>query len=371
MFSYTPSATGWAILCRPGLMLAVDLRSDDKRLGDLWDLTAAGPSPAAILDALSASGISKTPPFALAVVSASGAALTVRGTIARVETAGVEDAVSGIDASSWTERNFAKFTAIHIDFGAKPGTTALPINDGIARASRLSIAGSVKGEPLAPLPAAEVPLTVEVEEATALPVQTITSLETRVLADDPEVEHDDAVAAPAVQGGYDHLFGQTVMRSVEDAAVREDESDAAPIEDATIVAADLASFRAQRRAARSAAQPAAIVQSYALQLSTGHREPLEHSAVVGRAPTATRVGGNSVPRLITLTNEQQDVSRSHVQLTVEGGTVVITDLHSRNGTIVTLPNRPPQKLRAGEPTAVIAGTVVDLGGGATLTVVEL
>ena len=55
---------------------------------------------------------------------------------------------------------------------------------------------------------------------------------------------------------------------------------------------------------------------------------------------------------------------------VEGGTVVVTDLHSRNGTHVVLPGKSPQKLRQGEPTTVIVGTVVDLGGGVTFTVSE-
>jgi pSer/pThr/pTyr-binding forkhead associated (FHA) protein len=64
-----------------------------------------------------------------------------------------------------------------------------------------------------------------------------------------------------------------------------------------------------------------------------------------------------------------DISRSHLRLTVEGGTVVVTDLQSRNGTTVVQPDRAPVKLRAGEPTPVLAGTVIDLGGGCTMRVV--
>jgi pSer/pThr/pTyr-binding forkhead associated (FHA) protein len=66
----------------------------------------------------------------------------------------------------------------------------------------------------------------------------------------------------------------------------------------------------------------------------------------------------------------QDISRTHAQITAEGGTVVVTDLHSSNGTLVTLPGKPAQKLRPGEPSAVIVGTIIDLGDGATLTVCE-
>ena len=54
---------------------------------------------------------------------------------------------------------------------------------------------------------------------------------------------------------------------------------------------------------------------------------------------------------------------------IPNGTVVITDLHSRNGTHVVAPGKPPVKLRSGEPTPVLTGTVVDLGGGWTIQVV--
>jgi hypothetical protein len=50
-----------------------------------------------------------------------------------------------------------------------------------------------------------------------------------------------------------------------------------------------------------------------------------------------------------------------VHVALEGDTVVVTDLRSRNGTSVVLPGKSPQLLRADEPTPVIPGTVIDLG----------
>jgi hypothetical protein len=91
--------------------------------------------------------------------------------------------------------------------------------------------------------------------------------------------------------------------------------------------------------------------------------------IVGRAPSVSKISGGQIPRLVTLTGND-DISRNHAQFAVEGGTVVVTDLHSRNGTTVILPGRPPQLLRAGEPTSVLVDTIVDLGGGLTLTVKE-
>jgi hypothetical protein len=117
--------------------------------------------------------------------------------------------------------------------------------------------------------------------------------------------------------------------------------------------------------------PEAPVAAFYVELSTGGQERLDQTLVIGRAPAATALGGGSIPRLVTMTTPNQDISRTHAQISVEGGAVVVTDLHSRNGTIVTLPGRAAQKLREGEATVVIPGTIVDLGDGATLTVREV
>ena len=169
------------------------------------------------------------------------------------------------------------------------------------------------------------------------------------------------------------MFGATVMRSVEEAAVRiDDEVDGAEeVGDRTVVVADIAALRAQRRAERGRLANAPPTPRFAIELPSGERELLDPSVIVGRAPSATRVSGSAVPRLVTITTPNSDISRSHVQITVEGDTVVVTDLHSMNGTLVTVPGRNPQRLREGEPTTVITGTILDLGDGATLVVREV
>ncbi|VXB51509.1 FHA domain-containing protein [Pseudoclavibacter sp. 8L] len=111
--------------------------------------------------------------------------------------------------------------------------------------------------------------------------------------------------------------------------------------------------------------------SYIVELSTGATVDLSGPLVLGRAPSmgAEQIGG-VLPRHVKLTGAT-DISRNHVLLTVEGGVIVVTDLHSRNGTDVVMPGRGPQRLRAGEPTAVMPDTVIDLGSGVFLTVRNL
>ncbi|WP_022883045.1 FHA domain-containing protein [Gryllotalpicola ginsengisoli] len=208
-----------------------------------------------------------------------------------------------------------------------------------------------------------------------------------------------ADAPPTDSDTYDHLFGATIMKSVETAAVRpaeEDEEDAdktaaPPPEPSaepqagdagdhdgmTMMSGDIAELR--RRAAAGASHHDAADEpshgrpaepQFRLEFADGAVEELDRPVIVGRAPSASKVAGNQVPRLLTVGAGDPDISRSHVRFTVEGGTVVITDLNSRNGTLMTLPGRPAQRLRGGEPASALAGTVVDLGGGIVITVTD-
>ena len=101
----------------------------------------------------------------------------------------------------------------------------------------------------------------------------------------------------------------------------------------------------------------------------GSIEAIGTEVLLGRSPSVSQVSGVRLPRLVTIGAGDPDISRNHLRVAVEGDTVVVTDLHSRNGTHVVAPGKPPVKLRAGEPTPVLTGTVVDLGGGCTLQVV--
>jgi hypothetical protein len=236
---------------------------------------------------------------------------------------------------------------------------------------------------LPPAPAAPEPLEADdLAEQTWIPEATMVSFEA-------ETEKEPAKAADTSAGtdsdetdgdggDYSFLFGQTVMRSVEDAAHREPEegedAEALTEESAsgpqagdhdghTVHMADIAKLRAKQPKA-----PASSGPKYFVEISTGGQAELDGPVIIGRSPSSNKVTGGAIPQLVSLSGVQ-DISRNHVQFTVEGDTVVVTDLHSRNGTSIMLPGKSPQTLRAGEPAVVLAGTVVDLGG-VTLTVKE-
>jgi len=367
--------------------------------------------------------------------------------------------VDGRSATTWAERRLESVASIDLKLGVDVAALAtLPLERGVAWVDRVAVSGigaatppvsataqpasaqpstaqPILGVPLAKTPAAKVPAAQApavqppaaeatatqspVEAPVAVPalvappaapiiapraetIEDSTIAEfTMASAPDPDDEPARIGEVPTIAEpeafGYDSLFEETMVRSIEDAAVRPEEEDehAAPATPAataaatgdhdgmTMMGSDFAALREARKKARqgvpadaqpgatqgNAAQASTASPSYSLEISGGGSEPLVQSVIVGRAPSVSKVSGGQIPRLVTLTGND-DISRNHVQFSVEGDTVVVTDLHSRNGTTVILPGRPPQLLRAGEPTSVLVDTIVDLGGGLTLTVKE-
>jgi pSer/pThr/pTyr-binding forkhead associated (FHA) protein len=49
-----------------------------------------------------------------------------------------------------------------------------------------------------------------------------------------------------------------------------------------------------------------------------------------------------------------------VEIRVEGWQVLVLDRGSTNGTVITIPGRQPQRLRAGEPFPLPVGATVNL-----------
>ena len=424
-----------------GRVLVVAAPDEPAEVEHIWSLVSSNTSVQGVLDELARNGISSAPEFALLAwsgeLATASATLTtiVRG--AAVVSASVDGEtveVDGRSATTWAERRLESVASIDIKLGVDVAALAtLPLESGVAWVDRVAISGigsatppvsasaprarTITPEPatppveLAKQPAKSAPepalvsppaLPIVAPRADAIEDSTIAEFtmasapddDESVAAEVPAVVEPVAVEPSAAEPeafGYDSLFEETMVRSIEDAAVRPEEEDEhaeatpstapAPVsgdhDGMTMMGADFAALREARKKSRQGA-PAdeqnatakpVTAPSYTLEISTGGSEPLLQSVIVGRAPSVSKVSGGQIPRLVTLTGND-DISRNHAQFSVEGDTVVVTDLHSRNGTSVILPGRQPQLLRAGEPTSVLVNTVVDLGGGLTLTVKE-
>lgn len=96
-----------------------------------------------------------------------------------------------------------------------------------------------------------------------------------------------------------------------------------------------------------------------LRLSTGDVVALDRGVVLGRAPSPSG-GSDETPHLIKLATHDTELSRSHVEVSLDGWHVVVNDLGSMNGTIVTRPGSLPERLRPHEAQIIEPGTTVTL-----------
>ena len=142
----------------------------------------------------------------------------------------------------------------------------------------------------------------------------------------------------------------------------------------TILSSDLARLRdrlpawSQDGASGPFPTPEAAPPAARLVLSTGLVVALDRAVLLGRAPQVARVTNRELPRLVTVPSPNQDISRTHAEVRLEGEHVVVTDLDSTNGVHVSRPGEGVRRLHPGEPSVVGTDEVVDLGDGVTFTV---
>ena len=356
MATYRPDpAHRWLAAVRGGVVLLAPATTASDLVA-LWPhLVDADPMPH-VLDRLTAGGLAATPPFALVVRDADGASVRVvarGGVTVRVG----ESAISGHGVSTWAERVVdagASAITVVADSAASHAHDELPVVEGIVAAGEVTSS----------------PLTAGSVAAAAASLVAGLALPSAPPAEQTMVPAEDTIAAPVTPA--------RAMPPVDDPpSTAEPDGDHDGL---TVASIDVRRLRAERaqRAARDGGEGGALVAGAPvaasapvsnLRLPDGSVEPIGHEVVLGRAPSVSQVSGGRIPRLITIGAGDPDISRNHVRVAVEGDTVVVTDLHSRNGTHVVAPGKPPVKLRAGDPTPVLTGTVVDLGGGWTLQVV--
>lgn len=432
-YSYAPAQTHeWLAVATAGRLLVARVDDGSDRVGLLAATGDEGTAVQQVLEVLTAQGLRATGPFALLFwvdgeLTDKGLGVIVRGdAVVTVDTADGTVSVSSRGVTTWTEQVIESPTGFTVELNPSAPSTVpvLPLQNGAAWVSRVTLAGdrptvSSRPEsapasvPVAPPAAAastpKPPADAPAEAPVDVPAASLHE-ETRVFHTATRGASDDVAPAEAPEAeadadGYDYLFGATVFRPVGAAAVEQPSEDddvvsmpepaflstprttsAAPAAEKTSAPGDhdgrtmLASdiLAARQKTAAGAAPQAPATQPpaqrpaghrYVLELPGGDSQALTAPVILGRAPSVSNVPASVLPHLVTLTGD--DISRSHVRVSVEGDTVVVTDLHSSNGTHVIAPGKLPQLLRAGEPTPVITGTAIDLGSEIVLRVSEV
>lgn len=395
-------ASGWLAICAGTRILMIGAAVDDDALAALWRDIGSLEGTQRVLELLTRDGLSATPPFALVETGEHGRAIVRGGVTVTVTGPGGMESLTGAGVTTWTERLVGSISALTISIDGAMGVRSMPLVSGIVIAAAIdwTAASAAMTRSAASADRGESQL---VEETVVAPPRQ------RKTADRPDPEatvtdirHEEApersTALENPESGYDYLFGDTVFRTVAGAAIVEQQAEEPESEPArrpaadpesepesseigdhdgmTVMTSEVAQLKnglAERKSARGEAAPAeadALPPTIVLSLPNGVRQTLSQPMLVGRAPSVSQVSGGMMPTLVTIGNSDQDISRTHARFALEGGTVVVTDLHSRNGTTVTLPGKASERLRPGEPTCVLPGTIVDFGGGLTVTVDE-
>ncbi|MEO6115480.1 MAG: FHA domain-containing protein [Pseudolysinimonas sp.] len=102
---------------------------------------------------------------------------------------------------------------------------------------------------------------------------------------------------------------------------------------------------------------------FRLRLADGTLVPLDQPVYLGRKPSVPRIHPGGTPLLVTLDSPQREVSSTHLELTMVGGTIVASDTKSTNGSVLRMPGAEPRTLIGGESAVVTPGTVIELGDG--------
>ncbi|MER2133532.1 MAG: FHA domain-containing protein [Arthrobacter sp.] len=103
-----------------------------------------------------------------------------------------------------------------------------------------------------------------------------------------------------------------------------------------------------------------------MRLSTGAVYELDRNIVIGRQPSASRVAGAALPRMVQVPSDSGDISRSHAEVRLEGWHVMLKDLFSTNGTVLIREGSLPRRLAQGEAAILLDGDIAELGDGITL-----
>lgn len=369
-------------------------------------------APEEVLDALVAGGLRAAPAFAIARLEGDTLTAFVRGPLAIA----VEDerwAVqrhSGASLRTWREVVVERVTRLAIvadDADDARAALAPAQAERIAPEGPLSVGRLVYRAPgLGVSAAAEAGRTVDYQEAVVsgilpAPAPPAPAAPAPARAPAPAPARDQGIrpgqddprqiglptpnplmpaggeAPPTTEMRFDDLFGATRNTAVEAAAVRPHDDAAALDDPAAEVSAVLCPTGHPNPPTRSdcaicgAPLDAGRIGRVdrldlgRIRLADGRTVPIDGTIIVGRSPRVERTGADGIPALLALGDASGDISRNHLRVTVEGWTVLVEDLGSTNGTVLT-DAAGSRRLRPGEPAIVSDGAVADLGGGVVL-----
>ena len=106
-----------------------------------------------------------------------------------------------------------------------------------------------------------------------------------------------------------------------------------------------------------------------LVFTTGLLVDVDQHLLIGRRPPEDQKVNDEPTRAVQLDDPEHLMSRTHLQVQLDGWQVLVVDRDSMNHTFVEVPGRAAFQLRPGEPYPIPPGTMVRLGEEASFTYV--
>ena len=98
-----------------------------------------------------------------------------------------------------------------------------------------------------------------------------------------------------------------------------------------------------------------------LHFSTGEIVALDRDVVIGRRPRYTPQQGRPEAHLVPVPSPNQEISRTHCEVRIDGWEVRVRDMGSNNGTFLIRQGQSPVRLTDSAPALLRPGDILDLG----------
>ncbi|MEP7765721.1 FHA domain-containing protein [Sanguibacter sp. 25GB23B1] len=405
-------AGDWFAVITDGAVALLPASVGEVKIAEVWDALRESPDLTHSLTVLARGGLVGLPPFALVSVVEGHVRGFLRGNV-RLLVADSEGTTehTATHVATWAEINVpdadALTVAVPAELAPRGRAVRMSALAAVVRASSVEV--TLRPAAAAPSP---VPAPPERDESEVAETTTRDGLDLGP-APRPALAHAQAVAASGAQAAVDAPPGPAPRRALEPyTAPMTSEITVAPRRERhapvtapaptisaptdaisaptaavpavprppresdedwdgnTVLSSSLVEIRKQMPGWQQDFVPGPfsvppVPKVHKIRMASGLVVPLDRAVLIGRAPVVSRVAARDLPRLVTVASPNQDISRTHAQVRADGDDVLVTDLNSTNGMLMTDPGQPARRLRSGEPTPLLPGALVDLGDGVT------
>ena len=373
------------MLAGPTSVVALDPNADDQDslTSELWEAVNTELAMGDLVSRLVRIESTRLPRLAVLIFENVGIRALLRGDV-RILSEDGDTVAHGADVLTWLEVRLADLSRIELDLGGPEDQQgALPVVRGAVRAGRLRLSALDAAPPSTPPETSALPAPQQPPPERRGPESRGPQLPPPPDLPDPDPAPDPApdptgsgamddtqLEPPHEPYGADDELHDELNDELDDELI--DEMD--DTQDQTFPPIAPAPSSRDVEAMENADTAMIYLPPLALarlRAPDGSTVDLDRPVLIGRAPSDSGFE-NAQPHLLTVPSPSQDISRTHLLVAPEGGAIVVTDLHSTNGTTVVKPGPGIERvaLPSGQPVSVEVGSVLELGDEVAILIDE-